>query len=183
MSQVDSIRRLSSPSWIARMLPTLAAIAVLSLAACERRRENDPPPAAAVAEFVPATAAASGLDDSVVVYKSPTCGCCTAWVDHMRENGFRLVVRDTADVTPIKVAHGVAEGLASCHTALVDGYVLEGHVPATDVQRLLRERPTVAGLAVPGMPAGSRGMEGPIKQPYDVVMFDRSGRRSVVASH
>lgn len=182
MSQIDSIRRLSSPSWVARMLPTLAAIAALGLAACERR-ENDPPPPAAVAETVPPTAPASGLDDSVVVYKSPTCGCCTAWVDHMRENGFRVVVRDTAGVTPIKVAHGIAEGLASCHTALVDGYVLEGHVPATDVQRLLRERPTVAGLAVPGMPAGSPGMAGPIEQHYDVVMFDRRGRRSVFASH
>ena len=87
----------------------------------------------------------------VKVYKSPACGCCGGWVSHMRANGFRVVTTDVADVMPIKRSSGVPDALASCHTALVDGYALEGHVPAADVWRLLRERPKVTGLAVPGM--------------------------------
>ena len=109
----------------------------------------------------------------VTVYKSPACGCCGEWVGHMRAAGFRLDVRDVPDVTPIKRQHGVPDRLASCHTALVDGYALEGHVPAADVQRLLRERPKVVGLAVPGMVPGSPGMAG-TPQPYETVAFDGS---------
>jgi len=110
------------------------------------------------------------------VYKSPTCGCCGAWVEHMAAAGLRLRVEDVADVTPTKRAQSVPGHLASCHTALIDGYVFEGHVPAAQVRRLLAERPDVRGLAVPGMPIGSPGMEGPTPAPYTVYAFDRAGR-------
>jgi hypothetical protein len=119
----------------------------------------------------------------VTVYKSPTCGCCKNWVAHLRANGFSVKAVDVADVTSYKLANGVSPALASCHTALVDGYVIEGHVPAQDIQRLLRERPKVVGLAAPGMPAGSPGMEQGYKDPYDVVSFDKNGNVSLYARH
>jgi hypothetical protein len=118
----------------------------------------------------------------MVVYKSPTCGCCAAWVDHIEANGFRVEVRDTANLAPIKARHGVPGKLESCHTALVDGYVVEGHVPADLIVRMLRERPDAAGLAVPGMPMGSPGMEGPYKDRYDVLTFRRDGSTQVYAT-
>lgn len=121
---------------------------------------------------------ASSALPQVVVYKSPTCGCCGAWVEHMRDNGFEVVTRNVNDMTPIKTEHGVHPQLASCHTAVVDGYVVEGHVPAADVKALLEQRPQVTGLSVPGMPLGSPGMEQDgITQPYDVVAFDKQGAR------
>jgi hypothetical protein len=124
-----------------------------------------------------------GSAGEVTVYKSPTCGCCKEWVKHLEANGFKVQARDVADVTPLKAKHGVSPELGSCHTALVDGYVIEGHVPAADVRRLLKERPAVKGLAVPGMPVGSPGMEGPYKEPYSVLTFDEAGRTTVYARH
>ena len=122
---------------------------------------------------------------TVQVYKSPTCGCCANWVKHLQQHGFTTRVTETDDVASIKTQRGVPARVQSCHTAVVDGYVLEGHVPAADVQRLLKERPAVAGLAVPGMPIGSPGMEvpGPKPQAYDVVAFDKQGQTRVFASH
>ena len=122
---------------------------------------------------------------TVQVYKSPTCGCCASWVKHLQQHGFTTRVTDTEDVAAIKAQRGVPARVQSCHTAVVDGYVLEGHVPATDVQRLLKERPAVAGLAVPGMPIGSPGMEVPGQKPqaYDVLAFDKQGQTRVYASH
>lgn len=119
----------------------------------------------------------------VVVYKSPTCGCCAAWIDHLRENGYSVAVHDRQDMHPIKTEFGVPRRLQSCHTAKVNGYLIEGHVPAEDITRLLREKPQVAGLAVPGMPMGSPGMEGPRKDPYDVLTFQQDGETAVYASH
>lgn len=120
----------------------------------------------------------------VVVYKSPTCGCCTAWIKHLEENGFDVKARDVPDVVPYKIEHGVTPQLASCHTALVDGYVIEGHVPATDIRRLLETRPAVTGLSVPDMPVGSPGMEmGDRKDPYQVLSFDAEGRIEVFANY
>lgn len=119
----------------------------------------------------------------VTVYKSPTCGCCEKWIDHLEDNGFDVVSKDVRDLSAVKAAYAVAPRLASCHTALVDGYVVEGHVPAVDIKRLLAERPPVKGLAVPGMPMGSPGMEGPRNDPYDVVTFDGEGRTKVFARH
>jgi len=111
-----------------------------------------------------------------VVFASPTCGCCGAWVDHMRKNGFEVRVEHRNDLLAVKRELGVTPELSSCHTAVVGGYVVEGHVPADLVRRLLEERPDVAGLAVPGMPVGSPGMEGPRSEPYRVLAFDAEGR-------
>ena len=119
--------------------------------------------------------------DTVTVFKSPTCGCCAKWVDHIREHGFAVSVRDTAEVTPVKAALGVPQALRSCHTAEVGGYVFEGHVPADLMRRVLKERPKVRGLAVAGMPSGSPGMENGRKDPYRVLTFDAQGRTAVYA--
>jgi len=120
----------------------------------------------------------------VVVYKSPTCGCCKEWVNHMRDNGFTVEVHDRNDLIQIKRQLGVPGNLQSCHTAKVGGYVIEGHVPASDVKRLLDENLQVAGLTAPGMPMGSPGMDmGPRKDVYDVLTFTRSGKTDVFATH
>jgi len=121
--------------------------------------------------------------EEVMVYKSATCGCCKNWIAHMKANGFRVTSKDVSDVTPYKKANGVPLTLSSCHTAKVGGYVIEGHVPAADIKRLLAERPPIVGLTVPGMPAGSPGMEGPIRQPYEVLTIDKSGRTTVYSRH
>jgi hypothetical protein len=120
---------------------------------------------------------------SITVYKSPTCGCCNDWIAHLEDNGFEVTSHDVPDVGPIKQKHGVPRSVGSCHTALVDGFVIEGHVPASDVKRLLSERPAVAGLAVPGMPIGSPGMEGPDPERYHVLSFGPDGKLDIFASH
>lgn len=129
--------------------------------------------------------AATGADAAgeMVVYRSPACGCCTAWVEHMREAGFQVRVEDRTNLAPVKAEMGVPADLSSCHTARVGGYVIEGHVPASDVRRLLAEEPDVKGLAVPGMPVGSPGMEGPNPERYSVVAFGGEGGREVFARH
>jgi hypothetical protein len=117
----------------------------------------------------------------MTVYKSPTCGCCTAWVNHVKRDGFRVEIHDTADVQPIKDRWGVPADMISCHTAQIEGYTIEGHVPADLIQRLLQERPAVIGIATPGMPIGSPGMEGGQPEPYDVMTFDKEGRTALFA--
>jgi hypothetical protein len=117
------------------------------------------------------------LAQRVTVYKSPACGCCGDWVKHMQANGFSIDVREVTDVMPVKRRYGVPDNLMSCHTAVVGGYAIEGHVPAADVKRLLRERPKVKGLAVPGMVPGSPGMEQGAPQPYATLAFDARGYR------
>jgi hypothetical protein len=119
----------------------------------------------------------------VTVYKNPACGCCGEWVKHMQANGFRLEVHDVSDVTPIRHRYGVPDSLTSCHTAYVNGYALEGHVPAADVWRMLRERPALKGLAVPGMVVGSPGMEQGAPQPFATIAFDAKGATRVYAQH
>jgi hypothetical protein len=119
----------------------------------------------------------------VQVWRTPTCGCCGAWVRHLEASGFRVEVTMQDDLSAIKAKHGVPRNLESCHTAVVEGYVVEGHVPAADVKRLLRERPPVAGLVVPGMPAGSPGMEGPVSEPYATLALAADGTTSVFARH
>jgi hypothetical protein len=121
----------------------------------------------------------------VTVYKTPTCQCCAQWVEHLKLNGLRTEVHDLDSVDAIKDQHGVPESLRSCHTALVDGYVIEGHVPADDIQRLLEQRPKIAGLTVPGMPASAPGMyrPGDPKTPYQVLAFQKSGTTVVYAKH
>lgn len=117
----------------------------------------------------------------MLIHKSPSCGCCAKWVDHMKAAGFATKVHDMDDVDPIKDQNKVPVALRSCHTALVGGYVIEGHVPADLIQKLMREQSKRAGLAVPGMVTGSPGMEGLTKQAYDVVSFDGDGKTGVYA--
>jgi hypothetical protein len=119
----------------------------------------------------------------VTVYKSPTCGCCGKWVTYLEENGFSVVTHEVKDVAPIKRLHGVPEQLGSCHTALIGDYVIEGHVPVADIHRLLDEAPKVKGIAVPGMPIGSPGMEGPNPEAYRVIAFAETGGTEDFASH
>jgi hypothetical protein len=131
-----------------------------------------------------ATAAtfADSRDDAVeiVVYKDPNCGCCAKWVEHMRKNGFEVRVEDTGSMAAVKQRFGIGMGLASCHTSVIGDYVFEGHVPADAVQKFLAKPPAGArGLAVPGMPAGSPGMESANPQAYDIILFDRQGAMKV----
>ena len=119
----------------------------------------------------------------VVVWKSPTCGCCAKWVEHMEANGFKVAVRDQGNTAARKQA-GIPQTLGSCHTALVGGYAIEGHVPAADVRRLLKDKPDAIGLAVPGMPLGSPGMEQDGRRDrYDVLLVLRGGGTRVFATH
>lgn len=175
-------------------LLSLAIAAGLALAACSGDAAQPPAQDGTAAEPAPMTTATSSADPSadrssdpslpsVTVYKSPTCGCCSAWADHLRSNGFAVETVDVQDIDAVKQQYGIPPALQSCHTAVVDGYVVEGHVPADDVKRLLAERPDAAGLAVPGMPIGSPGMEqGDTVQPYDVILVD-DGETSVFSSH
>ena len=121
--------------------------------------------------------------EEIIVYKSETCGCCNKWVDHLREHGFKVITHNREDMSSVKQSHGVDFKLRSCHTAVVNDYVVEGHVPADDIKRLLEERPKITGLAAPGMPAGSPGMEGRYKDPYDVLAFTKGGGSTVYARH
>jgi hypothetical protein len=119
--------------------------------------------------------------ETVTVYKSPTCGCCSKWVDHLRAAGFTVVVHDTDNLDEVMTDFAVPRQLASCHTAKVGTYVVEGHVPADLIAKALREHPAIAGLAVPGMVTGSPGMEGGAAQHYDVVAWTAAGHTSVYA--
>jgi hypothetical protein len=120
----------------------------------------------------------------ITVYKSPTCGCCKLWVDHMNANGFAATVNDMPDVSPLKRERNVAQALWSCHTAIVGGYVIEGHVPAADVRKLLAAAPKgVVGLTIPGMPASAPGMDVKPFRPYTVLAFDAQGKTTVFAQH
>ncbi len=119
----------------------------------------------------------------VQIFRTATCNCCLGWAEHLEQNGFSVDVIEVDDLPAVKARLGVPAELAACHTAEVGGYVVEGHVPASDIQRLLRERPQVRGLAVPGMPEGSPGMEGPHPEPYAVLAFDTQGRSEVFERH
>ena len=129
------------------------------------------------------TAARAGAQRTATVYKDPTCGCCTKWVGLLRTNGFAVTVRNLAELDRSRYA--VPAALRSCHTAILDGHIVEGHVPMADVQRMLKQGAAVAGLAVPGMPIGSPGMEvpGSAPQPFDVIAFDNAGSSRVFASY
>jgi len=120
----------------------------------------------------------------VTTYKSPYCGCCTEWVEHMEDNGFTVKIEDHEDMNPIKEKLGVEPPLASCHTAVIDGYVFEGHIPADDIKKFLADPRDFKGLAVPGMPMGSPGMEyGDKKDTYQVVAFKENGKLALFNTH
>nr|MBA3406251.1 DUF411 domain-containing protein [Gemmatimonadaceae bacterium] len=130
-------------------------------------------------QSAPSQLATADTGTLIKVYKDANCGCCNKWVEHLASNGFKVETMDMPDLSLLKQKHGVTDELQSCHTALVDGYVVEGHVPAEVIRKMLKERPSIAGLAVPGMPMGSPGMEGATKERYDVLTFDRAGRTTV----
>lgn len=120
----------------------------------------------------------------VIVFKNPSCGCCGAWVDHMKAEGFKVEIRELEDATPIARRLGVPDELRSCHTAQVGSYFVEGHVPAADVRKLLKDRPNARGIAVPGMPVGSPGMEqGETREPYDTLLIGKDGSVKSFATH
>jgi hypothetical protein len=132
--------------------------------------------------LVAALAPMAQVATPITVYKTPTCGCCGKWVDHMRQHGFAPAVTDLPNLTAIKQSTGVPQNLQSCHTSTIGGYAIEGHVPADVVRQLLKEKPAIAGIAVPGMPMGSPGMEGAYKDKYNVVAFGKDGSQKVYAS-
>ncbi|MCC6535544.1 MAG: DUF411 domain-containing protein [Burkholderiales bacterium] len=136
--------------------------------------------ALATAMLLPAGARAQAPRAELILYKDAACGCCGKWAEHMARNGFRVVSHDVVDLARIKASQRVPEALGSCHTAIVAGYTIEGHVPADAVRRLLSEKPAgIIGLAVPGMPQGSPGMESPTPQRYQVIAFDAKGAQRV----
>jgi len=156
----------------------MIALAALGLAGCSNSSESGK--AVAKASQAAASTTAQTKPD-VVMYKPPTCDCCTGWAEHLSKDGFRVEVKKYDDMDAIKAKFGVSEKLASCHTAIVDGYVIEGHVPAADVERLLKERPDIVGLTAPGMPMKSPGMQavGQPPQGYSVLAFDKNGNTTV----
>lgn len=118
----------------------------------------------------------------VTVYKTPTCGCCAKWVEHLQKAGFAPKVQDLPNLSAVKLSTGVPRGLESCHTAVVGGYAVEGHVPADVIHKMLKEKPAIVGIAVPGMPMGSPGMEGAYKDKYNIIAFEKDGKQRVYAS-
>ena len=149
-----------------RLLALTAAAGALPLAWAQRRAEPAAPP--------------------VEVWKDPSCGCCHDWIEHMQANGFSFTVHDTGN-NAVRAQLGLPQKLGSCHTALVGGYLIEGHVPASDVRALLKQKPKALGLAVPGMPVGSPGMDGAVygnrRDPYDVLLVERGGSTKVFSSY
>lgn len=137
-----------------------------------------------VAPLALLASAESAVAATLLVTKTAFCGCCREWVEHMKKAGFTVKVNDVDDVTPTARKLGVPDKLRSCHTAEIGGYAIEGHVPAADIKRLLAQRPKAAGIAVPGMVMGTPGMEhGGHSEPYKVILFDRSGKTKIFASH
>lgn len=122
---------------------------------------------------------------TAVVYKTSSCGCCKLWVEHLKANGFTVEAKDVSadEVRAVSKAAGLKDDDTSCHTAKIGGYIVEGHVPASDIQRLLKEKPAIAGIAAPGMPQGSPGMEQGSKEPYDVVAFTKDGKTKIFSKH
>jgi len=125
---------------------------------------------------------ASAATQAVEVYKTATCGCCEEWVKHLQDKGFKVNAHNVANPSDTREKMGIPDRLGSCHTAVVGGYALEGHVPAAEIKRLLTEKPKAKGLAVPAMPPGSPGMEGPTHMPYDVLLVRNDGS-TVVYKH
>lgn len=138
--------------------------------------------AALAAAGVAPRARATALPE-VLVYKSPTCGCCKDWMKHLQASGLTVKTVDVADLAAVRARFGVPDRLAACHTAVVGGYAVEGHVPAGAVKRLLAEKPNALGISVPGMPIGSPGMEGANPEAFGVVVFDERGRSKVFESY
>lgn len=151
-----------------QILALAAALVTISLTTAAVRSGSPIPPA---------------KKPTITVYKDPSCGCCKNWIAYLARHGYTVVAKDTPDMTEIKHSLGVPAGLTACHTAVVNGYIVEGHVSAEDIDRLLAQKPTIAGIAVPGMPMSSPGMDGPRTQGYQVISFDKTGHTKVFANH
>ena len=149
--------------------PVLVALALVIPAGVIAQRAGGKPAAPAPAR------------QAITIYKTATCGCCTKWVDHLKAAGFNPTVHVVENMSQSPITKGVPDALRSCHTATLEGYLVEGHVPADVIKQLLKEKPRVEGIAVPGMPAGSPGMESPTPEPYDVMAFDAAGKTKVFA--
>lgn len=119
---------------------------------------------------------ASSINYEVLVYKSPSCGCCNAWIKLLEKDNFTVTAKNTDDMPKIKAKHHVPKQLGSCHTAIIEGYVVEGHIPIQTIKKLIKEKPDIQGIAVPGMPAGSPGMPGKQIRPYAVYAFTKEGK-------
>jgi hypothetical protein len=128
---------------------------------------------------------AASAAPTAIVYKTSSCGCCKMWVEHLKANGFTVETKDVSsdEVRAVSKAAGLKDDDSSCHTAKIGGYIVEGHVPASDIQRMLKEKPAIAGIAAPGMPQGSPGMEQGSKEPYDVVAFTKDGKTKLYSKH
>lgn len=124
-----------------------------------------------------------GETADVVMYKNPGCQCCDKWAAYMQGAGYSLAVQESGNIYSIKKTHGISDAMSSCHTALIDGYVVEGHVPLEDINRLLAERPDAIGLAAPGMPASAPGMNTALNKPYEVYLIDSTGNSSLYSTH
>lgn len=170
--------RLNHLAWV--------AVAVAALGACTQTASPTQSTVAPAAQVGPGTAEATAVAlPRMTVHKTPTCGCCSAWIEHVKKAGFAVEVHDMDDLGPVKSRLGVPFAKGSCHTAEVGGYVIEGHVPATDIKRLLEEKPDARGLVLPGMPMGSPGMEvaDGRQQPYTVELVHRDGTTEPFAQH
>ena len=167
---------------------SLLLTTVLLGSACARASEEAVSSSATATAAAAAVTAEATIDPELplaIVHKTASCGCCGVWADHLKAAGFLVEIRDTDDMHPVKQRLGVPAGKASCHTAEIGGYVVEGHIPASDIKRLLEERPTARGLVLPGMPAGSPGMEMPdgYVQPYTVELVLADGSTQPFAQH
>jgi len=151
-----------------QILALAAALVTISLTTAAVRNGSSAPPA---------------KKPTITVYKDPNCGCCKNWIAYLAKHGYTVVAKDTPGMTEIKHSLGVPDALTACHTAVVNGYLIEGHVSAEDIDRLLATKPTIAGIAVPGMPMSSPGMDGPRTQGYQVLSFDKTGHTKVFATH
>ena len=163
-------------------IPIAMAFAVCACSRSDSVPLHDGPQATSPATLAMPKATSAVSLVPIKVYKTPTCGCCKAWVQHLEENGFKVEVMDMPDLSSVKAKYGVKPDMQACHTAVVGNYVVEGHVPADLILKMINEKPAIAGLAVPGMPMGSPGMEGGTKESYAVLSFDSTGKKSVYAN-
>ena len=158
----------------------LIAVASFSLSACEGEKFDT----GAVSESVNVAMSKPITGPEIIVYKSPSCGCCQSWVDYVENAGFSISAINHDDMDAVKAQHGLTDpALKSCHTAIVDGYVIEGHVPVSDIERLLAQRPDIVGLTAPGMPIMSPGMGSETPKDYDVLAFDKNGKSTIFSSY
>lgn len=162
----------------------LGVMCLFVINACVNTESAEGRPGSLSTATLPASQAVAGQPIDSVVYRSPTCGCCKKWLEHLEENNFNVKEIRTGEMQAIKDKYGVSQEMASCHTAIIDGYVVEGHVPVNDIKTLLKTKPKVVGIAVPGMPIGTPGMEmGDEKEAYDVISFDREKHYQIFNSY